>query len=81
MQLYAICIALECLVTPVKAAVDGPQPFHKILDTSVYQLSNLFALGFSDLGSEALVPGFVIEGTESKPVLIRAVEPSLAASA
>ncbi|MCF3650792.1 peptidylprolyl isomerase [Synoicihabitans lomoniglobus] len=41
------------------------------------QLINVSALGFSGTGSDALVPGFVIDGDGAKTMLIRVVGPSL----
>lgn len=41
-------------------------------------LINVSALGFSGLGAEALIPGFVIGGDGAKTMLIRVVGPTLA---
>ncbi|MBT5902319.1 MAG: hypothetical protein HOH58_09450 [Opitutaceae bacterium] len=41
------------------------------------QLTNVSALGFSGLGEDVLAPGFVIDGTGAKTMLIRVVGPSL----
>lgn len=41
------------------------------------QLTNVSALGFSGEGEDVLSPGFVIEGTGAKTMLIRVVGPSL----
>ncbi|GAB5559437.1 MAG: hypothetical protein SynsKO_10840 [Synoicihabitans sp.] len=42
------------------------------------QLTNISARGFSGLGGEALIPGFVIDGTGAKTMLIRVGGPLLA---
>jgi len=42
------------------------------------ELSNISARGFSGPGADALVPGFVIDGTGAKTMLIRVIGPSLA---
>lgn len=41
------------------------------------QLTNVSALGFSGLGEDVLSPGFVIDGTGAKTMLIRVAGPSL----
>ncbi|WP_221029581.1 peptidylprolyl isomerase [Actomonas aquatica] len=41
------------------------------------RLVNVSALGYSGTGDDALVPGFVIEGSGAKTMLIRVVGPSL----
>jgi len=41
------------------------------------ELSNLSARGFSGLGAAVLSPGFVIDGTGAKTMLVRVVGPSL----
>jgi hypothetical protein len=47
--------------------------------SSPAKLINVSTLGFAGTGANALTPGFVIGGTGSKRVLIRAVGPGLAA--
>lgn len=44
---------------------------------SSIELTNVSALGFSGLGENVLSPGFVIDGTGAKTMLIRVVGPSL----
>ncbi len=55
------------------AEVYDPDPIGSGTD-----LINVSALGFSGLGTDALVPGFVIEGDGAKTMLIRVVGPTLA---
>ncbi|MBI5693301.1 MAG: esterase-like activity of phytase family protein [Verrucomicrobia bacterium] len=43
------------------------------------RLANVSTLGFAGIGAEGLTPGFVIDGTAPKLVLIRVVGPGLAA--
>ncbi len=45
--------------------------------TSNAQLTNISARGFSGLGADVLAPGFVIDGTGAKTMLIRVVGPTL----
>lgn len=47
------------------------------LGTGAAQLTNISARGFSGQGAEALSPGFVIDGTGAKTMLIRVVGPTL----
>ncbi len=54
------------------AEVYDPEPLG-----SSKRLVNVSALGFSGAGIDALVPGFVIEGTGAKTMLVRVVGPSL----
>jgi hypothetical protein len=42
------------------------------------RLANLSTLGFAGAGAQALMPGFVVSGTTTKLLLIRAVGPGLA---
>jgi hypothetical protein len=45
--------------------------------TAPVELINVSALGFSGVGEEGLIPGFVINGTGAKTMLIRVVGPRL----
>ncbi|GAB5559440.1 MAG: hypothetical protein SynsKO_10870 [Synoicihabitans sp.] len=54
------------------AEVYDPDPV-----VSPIQLTNVSALGFSGSGEDVLVPGFVIDGTGAKTMLIRVAGPSL----
>ncbi len=55
------------------AEIYDPQPLG-----SPAQLVNVSALGYSGVGTDALIPGFVIEGDGAKTMLIRVVGPSIA---
>jgi hypothetical protein len=58
---------------PFMLAVNAPAP-------SPSRLLNLSTRGFAQSGDNVLIPGFVIDGTASKRLLIRAVGPTLGQS-
>jgi hypothetical protein len=72
--------SLSLKLTP--AGADQPVEFSGLSagETGVNRLVNLSTRGHVGIGAQNMIAGFVITGTVSKPVLIRAMGPTLAES-